>query len=177
MLRLGIPDLGDPRFTYYYLQRCRRADGSLWIRTSVYYADHGHASGGKLVRPEDPDYELWLWVFRRLRSKHRSKITSTEVAALRPEFERERDLANDVAAFHSGLLSAVPVCGPPTVTERVQTITGRLACCVLLAPYLVAVATVGAVRRTARRQRNKRGAPHYPTPVVGIPTPGAKRCP
>ena len=56
---------GEIVATFYWLHVCRvLADGVFQVKTS-WYTESSHMSGVTKVTPEEPDYQLWLWIIQR----------------------------------------------------------------------------------------------------------------
>jgi hypothetical protein len=120
-------------FTFWYPSACRHADGHLFAGTSSYAEPGIHSSGAATIVPDNPDYELWLWIVARLESIERGRISDKDKERFRAEFEQEREQASSSAAFREQLLAAVPICPKPTIGERLYDV----ACAIIAAPFML----------------------------------------
>lgn len=59
-------------------------DGTLEIKASV-YNEEGHLSCVFTFRPDDPDYELWLWIIGQ-GDRFKEIISDAELEAIREEY-------------------------------------------------------------------------------------------
>ena len=147
-------------FVTYYPSDCREANGHLHMRTS-HWTRELQSIGTATITPSNPDYELWLWVIPRLLSTETGRINHEDIEKSRPAFEQERQQAVSDALFREQLLTDVPICPRPTVSERIAEATisvlGMVFAIMFFGPMFV-VDTVVAPFKWAKRfwQRSRK---------------------
>jgi hypothetical protein len=122
-----------PATRFYYPPSYRYGDGTLVMPVSTY--SDTISTGCAMIRPDSPDFELWLWFLPRFPALGKSFISGEYLESLRPEFEQERMQTGSETLFRARLLNAIPVLPEPTLRER---ILDKVASCgefLLLLPF------------------------------------------
>ena len=81
---------GEETVFYYPGPSAIQPDGTLFIIASGYTID-SHWSGQKIVKVDDPDYKMWLWMMQF--PKRFEGIESLDLLKVREEFSQKSTLS------------------------------------------------------------------------------------